>query len=95
MYSMGPQDKVQLHELAVFRINVPVAKLLKKGLRCLLVFYQVLQDKRLMMLDQIEIGFCSLLWLNSYLPVFSIKCGCAVDVTVQSQMLKVRIKNMK
>ena len=92
---MGPHASVSLNELVVFRVNVPVSQLTKNFLRYKFVFYQSLQDKTVVRLDEVEILHKSVLWVNNFCPVFSVKCGCAVDVAIQSQLLKVRVRNIK
>lgn len=46
------------------------------------------------MVDEIEITHTTLLWIDSYCPVFFVNQGCSIDVSVQTQLLKFRTKNI-
>jgi hypothetical protein len=46
-------------------------------------------------LDEIVINYTSLLWMDAFCPIFSIRAGCAVDCAVQTQLLKVRTRRMQ
>ena len=52
---MGPLATVNLSELAVFRLNIPVNALENSPLRFKFTFYQLIQDKIESVLDEVTI----------------------------------------
>ncbi len=92
LYSFSPNAKAELSELAVFRLNIPIQDLETSPLSCKFTLFQQQFGGVQHVLDEITINHTTLLWVNSYCPVFFRDSGCGIDLTVQTQMLKYRMK---